>query len=122
MAKNKPQKDMFNNMRSTVTEDTEIGMNLPEITERKKPEPVVQETTETRKVGRPRNPEKKQLKYVDMTGIEDYVTFRAKKEKMFVNEFLRYLVLKDAKEHMDLFEIAVDKDNEKIMKELAAVK
>ena len=61
-----------------------------------------------KKPGRHKNEVQKKFKYTDMTYLEDYVTIRAKRLNMFMSDYLRMLVLKDAKDNLDLFKTLVD--------------
>ena len=71
-----------------------------------------------RKRGRPKAEYEKNMKYIDMTGVENYVSFRAKQENMFVSEFLRYLVMKDGKDHKEIYSMLVDRDDEHVYKDM----
>ena len=54
------------------------------------------------------------MKYIDVSGLDSYLAVRAKKEGMYVSEFLRYLLMLDATEHKELFDLVVDKDDERV--------
>ena len=143
MAKNRAQKDLFASFGKDEVKDDFINKPEP-VNEEPEPEPVraqepVRETAQTtatesvietqqtvedepaeedRKPGRPKNKTPKKYVYIDMTGIEKYVKQRAMDEDMFINEFLRQMVLKDAKEHMDVFKRCADMNNKRVREEI----
>lgn len=150
MAKNKPQKDLFASFAPEVKEETQQFQDMNEPEEIAKPEAVEENTANPqtaepepkrgrgrpkkgeggRGPGRPKNPEEKKFRYTDVTGLEAYIDVRSKNvrwkgDKMYVAQYLRYLVLKDAlenDENMGLFNILADTNNQRLKDELEDIR
>ena len=73
---------------------------------------------EGKKPGRPKAENPRTLKYLDVSGVESYITIRAKQEGMYMAEYLRWLVMKDGTEHPEVFSLLVDMKDERVVKDM----
>ena len=117
MAKSVKQDMLFDDFKKPSIKMEENSGDTDKLNDQ--PDAVTAEPApEKRGPGRPPLGFKRKYMYYDLTGLDEYVTFRAKKEKKNISEFLRSLVLKDVSEHKELFNLIVDEPNERLVKEL----